>query len=412
MPESSPKKVLIWGVNYSPEQTGIAPQNVWMAQQFVKAGYSVEVVTSFPYYPAWKLAESDKGESFRTDEINRVRVHRCRMYVPKRPRLLKRMLQQFTFMLTSTYRILTLPKADLYVGVSPPFLISPILRIVAALKNKPYGIHIQDFEVAAAYETSGLSKALYSILSGIENWGLKKALQLSTISEAMLPRLNEKLPNEKTQDATILANFAKSQASFRVEDMRNLRARYSAKKLLFYSGNLGDKQVLDDLVIAINQFPKEELEWVIAGQGAQRKSLEALVEGLGSDNIHLIDLLPSWEYAMTLEAADFCVISERTQMGSWMPSGICFASKMLSYMKQGKPLLVYADQQSEISQIVAKNQCGIRLENKESIESMLDRLINVQDLSSMQDASKNYYLQYRSKFGFESWLEGFLPNNP
>jgi len=411
MPESSHKKVLIWGVNYSPEQTGIAPQNVWLAQQFLEQGYEVEVVTSFPYYPAWKIAKKDWGKTYRKELINRVTVHRCWMYVPRQPRLFKRMLQQFTFIMGSGLRILMLGKASIYVGVSPPFLISPVLRLIAAIKGRPYGIHVQDLEVSAAYQTSGMPGIVYNVFNGLGNWGLAKGAPEFRKRGGMLSSLKGKLPAKPIVPATILSNFAKSQASFRLEDMRALRAEYPAKKLLLYSGNLGDKQILDDLVLAVSKFPRDEVEWVIAGQGAQRKELETIIANLSAGNVHLVDLMPRRIYAMMLEAADFCVISERTRKKSWMPPGICFASKMLSYMKQGKPLLVYADTDSEISGIVDEYGCGLRLEKGESADDLIERMLKHDDLAAMHQASKSYYLQYREKYGFESWLNALESNS-
>ena len=48
-------KILVYGINYSPELTGIGKYTgemvAWMAQQ----GHDVRVITAPPYYPQWKV---------------------------------------------------------------------------------------------------------------------------------------------------------------------------------------------------------------------------------------------------------------------------------------------------------------------------------------------------------------------
>ena len=58
-------KVTVWGINYAPELTGIAPYNRALCEHLQKAGHEVRMVTTFSYYPAWKKMEADRGKLFR-----------------------------------------------------------------------------------------------------------------------------------------------------------------------------------------------------------------------------------------------------------------------------------------------------------------------------------------------------------
>jgi hypothetical protein len=84
--------ITVWGINYAPEQTGIAPYNTALCEFLQRQGHTVRMVTSFAYYPAWQKRPEDRGRLFRTEEVNGVTVDRCWHYVPRRPGTLKRIL--------------------------------------------------------------------------------------------------------------------------------------------------------------------------------------------------------------------------------------------------------------------------------------------------------------------------------
>src|SRR5688572_19940991 len=75
-------KVNVWGINYAPEPTGIAPYNTVLCEHLSRTGHDVRMVTSFAYYPSWKKSAEDRRRLYRTDEMRNVPVHRCWHYVP------------------------------------------------------------------------------------------------------------------------------------------------------------------------------------------------------------------------------------------------------------------------------------------------------------------------------------------
>src|SRR5436309_815776 len=101
-------RVIVWGINYAPEFTGIAPHTVTFCESLRDQGHEVEVVTSFPYYPSWRKRPEDRSSIYRTDLINGVRVHRCWHFVPGRVSALKRIVHEGSFVFTSTIRMLAL----------------------------------------------------------------------------------------------------------------------------------------------------------------------------------------------------------------------------------------------------------------------------------------------------------------
>ena len=54
-------KILLYGINFSPELTGIGKYTGELANWLAERGHQVRVVTAPPYYPAWKIAAGFKN---------------------------------------------------------------------------------------------------------------------------------------------------------------------------------------------------------------------------------------------------------------------------------------------------------------------------------------------------------------
>ena len=54
-------KILIIGVNYAPETSGIAPYTSAMAEGLQAAGHEVSIITGIPHYPQWSNYTNFRG---------------------------------------------------------------------------------------------------------------------------------------------------------------------------------------------------------------------------------------------------------------------------------------------------------------------------------------------------------------
>lgn len=290
------------------------------------------------------------------------------------------------------------------------------MRVLSFLKSRSYFVHVQDDEVSAAFETTNLGVCNYRLFKALEVWGHRGASSLSTISDGMKQRLHEQRwgsdmnPRpQKTSSVVLLSNRVEGMGEADITKIDIFRSKLGTKRLLVYSGNLGDKQVLDDLITEVLSFKKENLMFYICGQGAQRENLESFIaqQGKSAENIVLNSLLPDEEYRILLGAADACVLSEMTQKGQWLSPGICFASKMLSYMKQRKPLFVYAGSESEAVRIVETQECGFTLKPGQPLHELLQAFIETDDevLLKMGEHGKTYYQKYSSDYDLNHWID-------
>ncbi|RME56373.1 colanic acid biosynthesis glycosyltransferase WcaI, partial [Candidatus Parcubacteria bacterium] len=165
-------KVLIYAINYAPELTGIGKYTGEMAEWLAERGHQVRAVTAPPYYPAWKIGEGYSGRRYTREALGGVEVWRCPLYVPSKPTGAKRIVHLASFALSSLPVMLRqiFWKPDMVFVVEPPLFCAPVAWIVARLSGGKCWLHVQDFEVDAAFALGLLPKWMRKLASLAERW--------------------------------------------------------------------------------------------------------------------------------------------------------------------------------------------------------------------------------------------------
>ena len=64
-------KILIVGLNYAPELTGIGKYNAEMADWLADESHEVRVISAPPYYPEWEIGKGYKSYVYKTEKIKK-----------------------------------------------------------------------------------------------------------------------------------------------------------------------------------------------------------------------------------------------------------------------------------------------------------------------------------------------------
>jgi colanic acid biosynthesis glycosyl transferase WcaI len=348
-------RIIVWGINYTPELTGIAPYNRALCEHLQQAGHSVRMVTTFAYYPAWKKAPGDAGRLYRTDVINGVPVHRCWHYVPQRVTTIKRIFHEATFLTTTFLRLLFLPRPDVYVVVSPPLLLGLAVRVLQFVKRRPYVFHVQDLQPDAAVGLGMLKPSAFTrFLYRLEALAYRHAAAVSGISQGMLAAFTRKGVPAARQI------YFPNGATLTPLDQFPPRGKFRARNgfapdefLAIYSGNLGVKQGLEILVATAKLLTDARVRIVICGDGAMRPQLEQAIAAERLQNLVLLRLQPDREYLEMLVDADVCLVTQQAGSGAAF-----FPSKLLSVLAVARPVLGVADDNSELRRAIQEGEFG------------------------------------------------------
>ena len=351
-------RILVWGINYAPEVTGIAPCNVALCEHLRAAGHDARMLTTFAYYPGWKKAPADVARFYRDDRVNNVPVHRCWHYVPAQVSALKRIVHEGTFVLTSFLRALALGRFDVLVVVSPPLLLGAAAWVLGKIKGAPFVFHVQDLQPDAAVglgmlKPNAFTRALY----GLEALAYAKAARVSGISPGMLRAFAAKgVPAEKR---VYFPNGVQPSETKTLPPPGRWRARHgfgAEDFLAVYSGNLGIKQGLDILPEAARRLaPGGRVEIVICGQGAAGERLREETARNPLANLTLLPLQDDEAYREMMADTDACLITQQAGTGQYF-----FPSKLLSALAFARPVLAVADGDSELALAVEEGGFGWR----------------------------------------------------
>ena len=69
-------KVLLYGLNYSPEKVGIGKYSGELTRSLVSQGHQIRVITAPPYFPSWRVA-SGHSNRYSVEQVEGVLVRRC-----------------------------------------------------------------------------------------------------------------------------------------------------------------------------------------------------------------------------------------------------------------------------------------------------------------------------------------------
>src|SRR5438309_2129076 len=142
---SNSMRILVIGINYAPETTGIAPYTTGLCEHLASQGHQIEVITAFPYYPEWRVRDGYRGPIHQRQHINDVTVRRVWHFVPSRASdLFQRLAHDLSFTFSAFLAGLFARNFDVVYCSIPPPTLALTAYALARLRRKPYVIKLTD----------------------------------------------------------------------------------------------------------------------------------------------------------------------------------------------------------------------------------------------------------------------------
>lgn len=353
-------RILLYGINYAPELTGIGKYTGEMAEWLAERGHDVHVLTAMPYYPEWEVHSKYKGNIWHTERIEGVNVHRVPLYVPKEVSVMKRIMHEFSFLLSTIpfwLRFLVEKKFDVVFCIAPPFHLSIAPWLYNMLKPGIRINHIQDLQVDAARDLGMIkNKRFLDIMFALELFFLKKGTRVSTISGGMQKKILNK--GIAAGDMFFFPNWVDSKTIFPLPKEESLRQDMGFNmfdKIVLYSGNLGEKQGLDAIIRIAERFTlQSEVKFVICGSGGAKDNLRQQADSAGLENVFFFPLQPYEKLSRLLAIADLHLV---LQKGS--AADLVMPSKLTGILAAGGCALVTANPGTALYEVIKEHDMGI-----------------------------------------------------
>ena len=353
-------RILASSINFYPDHSGIALYSTDMPVYLAEHGHKVTMVTGFPYYPNWRKRPQDCGKLFETEEYMEVRVLRGYLYVPRTISTFNRILHELSFVIFAFFNFFRAGRQQCIVVISPPLLLGLVGIVFKYLWRAQLVVHLQDLQPDAALSLNMMKwSPLIRLLKWLESCIYRHASWIVPITDSMKENLRQKgVPEEKQSvhynwiDVTAVSklNDHLPRGKFLCEHP-NAQAKFT----VVYAGNIGVKQGLEVLVqLAQASQAYKDIHYFIIGEGAMHSQLEKSVRDKGLNNITFLPFMSQERYFEMLKDIDVSFVSQRPASGD-----VFFPSKLLGIMAMGKPLLISADQESELSTVVSNAGCGL-----------------------------------------------------
>lgn len=343
-------RILIYGLNYAPELTGIGKYTAEMAE-WLATRDEVRVVAAPPYYPEWRVAEGYSSRQYRRETMEGVDLWRCPIWVPPRPSGLKRLLHLASFAISSFPVLMrqVLWRPEIVMVIEPPFFCAPTAWLSARLSGGRAWLHVQDFEIDAAFELGLLpAGSIQRLITRLESWLMRRFDRVSCISSAMRHRLEIK--GVDGDRAILFPNWVDTE-QIRPDrpgamELKQALGIPSDKKVLLYSGNMGEKQGLDivlDAAKIVAEHP--DLLFVLCGEGAAKQHLMQKAGDL--PNVVFMPLQPLERLNSLLNLADIHLLPQREDVAD-----LVMPSKLTGILACGGAVITTAFQDTELASVV------------------------------------------------------------
>ncbi|WDF54453.1 WcaI family glycosyltransferase [Mucilaginibacter sp. KACC 22063] len=408
------KNILLISHNFLPEPTGIGKYNGEMIAWLASHGYTCTVVTTFPYYPQWKVqAPYDKQWWWYKKEVidfdgNKVTVYRCPSYTPADPTGKKRMIQDVSFWTSKIWQVFKLillkKRFDLILTVAPPFHLAYLGLMVRKLTGGKLVYHIQDLQIEAAQELNLLSNQnLFNRLYKIEKQILDNADFVSSISDGMIKKIEEKIDKK----VLFFPNWADTSFFKPLNNRAELKTNWGFKPtdtVYLYSGAIGEKQGLENIIFAAENLKHiNDIKFVICGSGPYKGNLVQLANDKSLNNIVFMPVQDKAVFNEFLNMADFHLVLQKANAGD-----LVMPSKLTTILAVGGVCIVTAENGTSLAEVVNKHDLGYCIP-PEDCDSLTVVIKNAKDDLDAADKKRDNARRYATAYlNIDQIMQSFI----
>lgn len=349
---NSEKKTWIVSEYYYPTVASTGYYITEIAEYLATKNINIHVICTNSNYN-----DTNNQATKKYEIINNVHIHRVftgninkNIFILRGIRLLWASLRLFTKLISNV------SKSDKILAVTNPAFLFLLLPIIKKVKNLEYTILVHDIfpENLAAIGKIRKNTFSYKILKILFDHAYSQAETCVAIGRDMIEVIKLKIDNKSK--IVFIPNWAEVTDVFPIakEKTRMITNLHLEGKFVFqFAGNLGHAQGLDNILEAIKLIDNNNLHFLFVGSGAKEETIRNFVKNNPLNNVTLAGFQNRDEQNDFLNACDIAIITLNEGM-----FGLGVPSKSYNIMAAGKPIIIVADENSEISLCVKDFKIG------------------------------------------------------
>ncbi len=400
------KNKSVWLINQylcTPELNGDGHRHSFLAEEFLKKGYDVTLITSsFSHVP---YRENKIKGLFQLQE-GKIRTLLIKGNKYKNTQGIARVLSWLIFcFLLFFIPAKKLPRPDIIIVSSNSLL--PILNVFfyfkKKFKNVKFILEIRDIWPLSLIEIGNYSawNPMVRFLAWVEKLGYKKADHIVSLLMDTDKHIKQVLKDYPFKYTWISNGYQLQRDAYYESVSDTVLKRFPKDKFIVgYAGSLGKANAMETIIRTICNN-NDDICLCILGRGDEKKNLINLANS--TENILFFDSIPKNKVLSFLKACDVLYFSSKPL--SIYQYGIS-ANKAFDYMYAGKPILLTAPTKNNVIELAG---CGtvIEPENEKALRKELLRLkeMPLTERKEMGARGKDYLINH---YTYEKLAQKFI----
>lgn len=398
-------RILLLTQWFDPEPTF---KGLLFARKLRELGHEVEVITGFPNYPGGKLYPGHRQTWCSRETIDGITVARVPLYPSHNGSAVKRVLNYFSFALTSClYGIFMAKKADVIYVYHPPMMVGLSGALIGLFRRTPFVYDIQDLwpDTLRATGMIGNERAL-NVVGSVCNWIYRRASHIVVLS----PGFRNLLMHRGVADSkiSVIYNWC-DEAALQTPENTTVDLSFMDDRFnVVFAGTMGKAQALGAVIDAAKIVAAQDMQvqFVFVGSGIEVDVLKKMSDSLSLKNMRFLPRMPMNEVGAVLARADALLVHLRDDP----LFAITIPSKTQAYLAVGKPILMAV--RGDAADLIQYAEAGVAV-TPENAVSIADGVLYIAKLPLVhrtlmgKNAMEFYKRELSLNVGVERFLEVF-----
>ncbi len=375
-------KILFITDNFPPEVNAPATRTYEHAQEWIKLGAEVTVITCAPNFPHGNIYEGYKNKLYQKEMMDGIEVIRVWSYITANSGFVKRVIDYVSFAF-SAFLVGLFSKYDIIIATSPQFFTTWTAWGLSKIRRKPWIFELRDLWPESIKTVGAMKQGrTIEILEKIELALYRDATRVIAVTDAFKTNLTSR--GIEANKIDVITNGSNVELFYpRPKDQELLEQfNLNDKFIIGYIGTHGMAHSLDFIVSSIANIKDESIHFLFIGDGAMKQKIVELANNLALKNITFLDSITKDDVPRYLAICDISLapLKKEDNFKMVIPSKIFEASAMQ------KPTLLGVEGQAQ--EIIEKYNAGLCFEPENEADFIQKVMLLKNDPTNYQELQK------------------------
>lgn len=299
---------------YFPPEVG-APQNrlYELAVRLQKQGFDITILTAMPNYPSMEIHSAYRNKWMVKEEMDGLKIIRSWIYVSKNKGFIHRILNYYSFAISSfIVGLFSLRSHDYLLCESPPLFLGKTGWLLSFIFNARFIFNVSDLWPESA-EKLGIvkNKTILGIATLLEEFLYNRSYIVTGQTQGIVKDIQKRLPHKKVYwlpNGVDISLYVPEKN----DAWRKNKGFEKDDFLCLYAGIIGYAQGLEIILQAANETRNQSnIKYLLVGSGPEKEKLIQLKSELNLTQVYFFDAVKKPEMKSILSSVDAAIIPLR-----------------------------------------------------------------------------------------------------